>query len=180
MASTPPGVVATWIGPHGPATAAIRRPPAVAVAREMGCDIGGRAWVMRRTIGIRLVPDVPLGDVRSASQRVGAPARLKDNRKRGSRSLTLCDIPRASPLRTGAQAIVHEPVQRPTLVLNPPGDGAFVEFATHAMNGGIIDPAELQRRLRERFPHSIVRPRGLSGERTEIWYVYRDGRWIRS
>jgi len=80
----------------------------------------------------------------------------------------------------GAQAIVHEPVQRPTLVLNPPGDGAFVEYATHALNGGVIDPAELQRRLRERFPHSIVRPRGLSGERTEIWYVYRDGRWIRS
>ena len=88
--------------------------------------------------------------------------------------------PAGSGLRTGAQAIVHEPVQRPTLVLNPPGDGAFVEFATHALNGGVIDPAELQRRLRERFPHSIVRPRGLSGERTEIWYVYRDGRWIRS
>jgi len=38
----------------------------------------------------------------------------------------------------------------------------------------------LQRRLRDRFPRAIVRPRELAGERLEIWYVYRDGRWIRS
>jgi hypothetical protein len=75
---------------------------------------------------------------------------------------------------------VHEPDQRPTLVLNPPGDEEFATFATRSLNGGVIDPAELQRRLRARFPHSVVRPRELSGERTEIWYVYRDGRWISS
>jgi hypothetical protein len=75
---------------------------------------------------------------------------------------------------------VNDSDQRPTLVLNPPGDEDFAVFAKHELNGGVIDATELQRRLRERFPHSIVRPRGLSGERTEIWYVYRDGRWIRS
>jgi len=75
---------------------------------------------------------------------------------------------------------VNDPDQRPTLVLNPPGDEDFAAFATRSLNGGLIDAAELQRRLRARFPHSIVRPRGLSGERTEIWYVYRDGRWISS
>jgi hypothetical protein len=75
---------------------------------------------------------------------------------------------------------VNDPDQRPTLVLNPPGDVDFAAFASHALNGGVIDPAEFQRRLRAKFPHSIVRRRGLSGERTEIWYVYRDGRWISS
>jgi hypothetical protein len=75
---------------------------------------------------------------------------------------------------------VHDPDLRPTLVLNPPGDDDFADFARRVLNGGVIDTAEMQRRLRERFPHSIVRPRELSGERTEIWYVYRDGRWIRT
>jgi len=75
---------------------------------------------------------------------------------------------------------VHEPDQRPTLILNPLGDEDFASFARAALNGGVIDPTELQRRLRQRFPHSIVRPRELSGERMEVWYVYRDGRWIRS
>jgi hypothetical protein len=88
--------------------------------------------------------------------------------------------PRPGDPASGAHAIVHDPDPRPTLVLNPPGDEDFATFATRSLNGGVIDPAELQRRLRARFPHSIVRPRGLSGERTEIWYVYRDGRWIRS
>jgi hypothetical protein len=77
-------------------------------------------------------------------------------------------------------ALVHDSDHRPTLVLNPPGDEEFAAFATRSLNGGVIDHAELQRRLRARFPHSIVRPRELSGERTEIWYVYRDGRWISS
>jgi hypothetical protein len=75
---------------------------------------------------------------------------------------------------------VIDPDLRPTLVLNPPGDEDFTSFARRSLNGGHIDPAELQRRLRTRFPHSIVRPRGLAGERIEIWYVYRDGRWISS
>lgn len=75
---------------------------------------------------------------------------------------------------------MHDSDQRPTLILNPPGDEDFAAFARSALNGGVIDPTELQRRLRQRFPKSIVRPRGLSGERTEVWYVYRDGRWVSS
>jgi len=75
---------------------------------------------------------------------------------------------------------VHDPDQRPTLVRNPPGDAEFAAYASRMLNGGVVDHAELQRRLRERFPHAVVRPRELAGERTQIWYVYRDGRWIRS
>jgi hypothetical protein len=75
---------------------------------------------------------------------------------------------------------VHDPDSPPTLVLNPPDDDDFVTFARRALNGGVIDPAEMQGRLRERYPSSIVRPRELAGERTEIWYVYRDGHWIRT
>jgi len=75
---------------------------------------------------------------------------------------------------------VRETEQRPTLVLNPPGDQDFAAYASRALNGGEIDPAAMQRRLRERFPHAVVRPRELVGERLQIWYVYRDGRWIRS
>ena len=41
-------------------------------------------------------------------------------------------------------------------------------------------PYLLHAALAERFPHAVVRPRELAGERTQIWYVYRDGRWIRS
>jgi hypothetical protein len=74
---------------------------------------------------------------------------------------------------------VNDPDQRPTLVLNPPGDAEFAAYASQMLNGGVIDHAELQRRLRERFPRAIVRPRELAGERAQIWYVYRDGRWIR-
>jgi len=75
---------------------------------------------------------------------------------------------------------VHDPDSRPTLVLNPPDDDDFAMFARRALSGGVLDPAEMQGRLRERFPRSIVRPRELAGERTEIWYVYRDGHWIRT
>ena len=69
--------------------------------------------------------------------------------------------------------------ERPTLVLNPPGDRAFEAFVTSAMvevNGG---PEQLQVRLRRRYPRAIVRSRDLAGERVQIWYVYRDGHWVR-
>jgi hypothetical protein len=95
-------------------------------------------------------------------------------------ALDVARHPRRSTFEPGSGATVYESDQRPTLILNPPGDEDFAAFARHALNGGVIDPTELQRRLRQRFPHSIVRPRGLSGERTEVWYVYRDGRWVRS
>jgi hypothetical protein len=67
---------------------------------------------------------------------------------------------------------------RPTLILNPPDDrdfGSFVRSAVEMAPG----PEELEVRLRERYPRAIVRPRDLAGERLAVWYVYRDGHWVR-
>lgn len=47
-------------------------------------------------------------------------------------------------------------------------DAAALEAAT---------PVELERRLRARYPHVLVRARELASEQTEVWYVYRDGHW---
>ena len=68
---------------------------------------------------------------------------------------------------------------RPTLVLNPRHDDAF-----EAMAGTLVDgtasPAELEAGLRTRYPNTVVRARDLSSESGEVWYVYREGRWIGS
>ena len=72
-----------------------------------------------------------------------------------------------------------EPEHRPTLVLNPPDDDDFRSFAIGLVEGGVNEPSALERELRDRYPAALVRPRGLAGEPTEIWYVYRDGRWVR-
>ena len=48
------------------------------------------------------------------------------------------------------------------------------------MENGFAEPALLQDCLRIRWPLALVRPRELAGERTQIWYVYRDGHWIRT
>ena len=69
--------------------------------------------------------------------------------------------------------------ERPTLVLNPPDDPAFEAFVTSAMDEPIEGPEQLQVQLRRRYPRSIVRRRDLVGERVQIWYVYRDGHWVR-
>jgi len=64
----------------------------------------------------------------------------------------------------------------PTLIINPVDDDAFAalvrECAREAGSAG-----ELQLKLRERYPSTVVRQRELSGETATIWYVYRDGRW---
>ena len=52
-------------------------------------------------------------------------------------------------------------------------------FAIGLVNDGTIEPAMLQDCLRGRYPRALVRPRELAGEQTQIWYVYRDGHWIR-
>jgi hypothetical protein len=66
------------------------------------------------------------------------------------------------------------------LVLNPLDDDEFRKAAQGAVDAGALAPATLQRILRLRYPKSIVRPRDLVGERAEMWYVYREGRWVRS
>ncbi len=70
--------------------------------------------------------------------------------------------------------------QRPTLVLNPPDDGTFRALAEGLVRDGVDQPEALQDRLRGTYPHVLVRPRELAGEQALIWYVYRDGHWIRS
>ena len=65
-----------------------------------------------------------------------------------------------------------------TLVLNPRHDSEFVTFAEAAMSAGVAWPGALQVRLRQRYPHAVVRARELNGEAFTIWYVYREGHWI--
>ena len=58
-------------------------------------------------------------------------------------------------------------------------DAAFVELSNILVADGTPTPASLQSRLRDRYPRAVVRPRTLSGEQIEIWYVYREGYWVR-
>ncbi len=71
-------------------------------------------------------------------------------------------------------------VAPPMLVLNPLDDDEFRSAAQRAVDAGALVPSALQRILRLRYPKSVVRPRDLVGERAEMWYVYREGRWVRS
>lgn len=67
---------------------------------------------------------------------------------------------------------------RPILILNPRSDAQFVELVTQLMADDVGEPADLQSGLRAEFPEAVVRRRELSSESTEVWYVYRDGRWM--
>lgn len=75
--------------------------------------------------------------------------------------------------------MVSESEQLPTLVLNPPDDEDFRSTAERLIGNGCDEPTLLQHDLRRRWPGAIVRRRDLSGEQAQIWYVYRDGHWIR-
>jgi hypothetical protein len=68
----------------------------------------------------------------------------------------------------------------PALHLNPSDDEAFATDVARLLALGVGDAVEFQRRLRASYPGALVRPRGLAHEPFEIWYVYRDGRWIPS
>ncbi len=66
---------------------------------------------------------------------------------------------------------------RPVLIMNPPEDFDFREFVeTRAADAA--DPGTLQGLLRVRYPMAVARARDLSSEQLEIWYVYREGRWV--
>jgi hypothetical protein len=66
-----------------------------------------------------------------------------------------------------------------TLVINPRSDPGFVT-AVEAEGHGVASPEALADRLRQAYPRVLVRPRLLANEPYEIWYVYRDGHWVRS
>ncbi len=66
---------------------------------------------------------------------------------------------------------------RPIVILNPRSDARFVALVTELMSGEIGEPEALQAGLRAEFPDAVARRRELSSESTEVWYVYRDGRW---
>ena len=76
--------------------------------------------------------------------------------------------------------MVSDDERWPTLVLNPPDDEAFRALAEGLVRGGIDQPDALQDCLREVYPLVRVRPRELAGEPALIWYVYREGHWIRT
>jgi hypothetical protein len=65
----------------------------------------------------------------------------------------------------------------PLLIVNPRSDLGFVERVNELAADAGTDPAALQDGLRVDYPNAIVRRRELSSESTEMWYVYRDGRW---
>jgi hypothetical protein len=73
-----------------------------------------------------------------------------------------------------------EPARRPTIVANPPGDRQFRALIDACLLSGATRPEDLEAVLRTRYPLAVVRPRELAGERTTVWYVYREGHWIRS
>jgi hypothetical protein len=81
------------------------------------------------------------------------------------------------PWGANAMGSITEPL--PTLVLNPADDEEFRSAANHLVESGFVEPTVLQDRLRARWPGAIVRQRELAGERFQMWYVYRDGHWIR-
>lgn len=66
------------------------------------------------------------------------------------------------------------------LILNPRHDRTFVALAERLVDGGATTSDALQAALREHYPEALVRPRVLSSEPEVLWYVYRDGRWIKS
>ncbi len=68
---------------------------------------------------------------------------------------------------------------RPVLITNPRSDVAFVDAANDAVDGS-RRPEMLADALRPEYPSVTVRPRDLSDETIVVWYVYRDGHWVRS
>lgn len=70
-------------------------------------------------------------------------------------------------------------VRRPTIAANPSGDLRFRARIDALLNAEALRARDLEAALRADYPAAVVRPRALAGERLEIWYVYRDGHWVR-
>ena len=67
----------------------------------------------------------------------------------------------------------------PTLVVNPVDDQVFAAFAQLVVDHGTSSITDFQRRLRTIYPSATVHARELTGEPLVVWYVYRDGHWVR-
>ena len=68
---------------------------------------------------------------------------------------------------------------KPTIVRNPADDDAFARAVDDVIDHEAADPARAQSLLRALYPRAVVRRRELDGERADVWYVYREGHWIR-
>ncbi len=67
---------------------------------------------------------------------------------------------------------------RPILILNPRSDAQFVALVSELMaDAARTNHRTCRRACAPEFPDAVVRRRELSSEPTEVWYVYRDGRW---
>ena len=88
-----------------------------------------------------------------------------------------------APLRiTDGEPMTEQPPKsrrrRPTIVANPAGDVVFTARVEECLEAGPSDPSELERALRREYPAVVVRRREISNEPVEVWYVYREGRWV--
>lgn len=66
----------------------------------------------------------------------------------------------------------------PLLVTNPAGDVEFAALAKALVRDAGWSPDSLARALYDRYPNVVIHRRELSSEPFEVWYVYRDGRWV--
>jgi len=64
------------------------------------------------------------------------------------------------------------------IIVNPASDSELAEIARGLVAEGDWTPETLQANLRLTYPKVVVHRRELSGEQVDIYYVYRDGRWI--
>jgi hypothetical protein len=79
----------------------------------------------------------------------------------------------------GRSWVADDSARRPVIIANPPGDREFRRMINAALLSGAWRPHDLEKMLRARYPDAVVRPRELEAERIAVWYVYRDGHWIR-
>ena len=83
------------------------------------------------------------------------------------------------PLPAARRATVSSPMAaRPTIIRNPANDRDLQAAIEEILHSGLSEPAAMEERLRQRYPRAVVRPRELADERTPVWYVYREGRWV--
>ena len=69
--------------------------------------------------------------------------------------------------------------RQPTLVSNPADDSGFCIFAEQLIARGAASIREFECNLRLAYPNAVVHARELASERIVIWYVYREGHWVR-